>query len=206
MHMTTINYICVITINSIRVTTISYVCDYLSVTYVWPLSITYVWPLSVMYVTTVNYIRETTIYYLYVTTINCIRVTTVSYIVWPLSVTHTYDSISYICVTTINDVTKYTIMCDCYELHTCERYQLIDWRSLSWADSLRSHVILDEWPAFYSAFFKIIFYIHLSGVLKRWHGWYHTKLLPSRRKFCVHHTTILHITSCKATYVRCMRV
>ncbi len=32
------------------------------------------------------------------------------------------------------------------------------------------------------------------------------KLLPSRRKFCVHHTTMLHVTSCKATYVRCMCV
>ena len=24
--------------------------------------------------------------------------------------------------------------------------------------------------------------------------------------FCVHHTTMHHVTSCKATYVRCMRV
>ena len=30
------------------------------------------------------------------------------------------------------------------------------------------------------------------------------KLLQSRRKFCVHHTTLHHITSCKATYVRRM--
>ena len=30
------------------------------------------------------------------------------------------------------------------------------------------------------------------------------KLLPSRRKFCVHLTAMLHVTSCKATYVRCM--
>ena len=28
-------------------------------------------------------------------------------------------------------------------------------------------------------------------------------LLPSRRKFCVHYTTMHHVTSCKATYVRC---
>ena len=27
------------------------------------------------------------------------------------------------------------------------------------------------------------------------------KLQPSRRKFCVHHTTMHHVTSCKATYV-----
>ncbi len=48
--------------------------------------------------------------------------------------------------------------------------------------------------------------IHRSGVLKRWHGWCHMKLQPSRRKFCVHHTTMHHVTSCKATYVRCMQV
>ena len=42
--------------------------------------------------------------------------------------------------------------------------------------------------------------------LQRWHGWCHMKLQPSRRKFCVHHTTMHHVTSCKATYVRCMRV
>ena len=42
--------------------------------------------------------------------------------------------------------------------------------------------------------------------LQRWHGWCHMTLLPSRRKFCVHHTTMHHVTSCKATYVRCMRV
>ena len=42
--------------------------------------------------------------------------------------------------------------------------------------------------------------------LQRWHGWCHMKLQPSRRKSCVHHTTMHHVTSCKATYVRCMRV
>ena len=42
--------------------------------------------------------------------------------------------------------------------------------------------------------------------LQRWHGWCHMKLLPPRREFCVHHSTLHHITSCKATYVRCMRV
>ena len=36
------------------------------------------------------------------------------------------------------------------------------------------------------------------------HGWCHMKLLPSQHKFCVHHTTMHHVTSCKATYVRCM--
>ena len=34
-----------------------------------------------------------------------------------------------------------------------------------------------------------------------WHGWCHMKLQPSWHKSCVH-----HVTSCKATYVRCMRV
>ena len=42
--------------------------------------------------------------------------------------------------------------------------------------------------------------------LQHWHGWCHMKLQPSQRKFCVHHTTMHHVTSCKATYVRCMRV
>ena len=32
--------------------------------------------------------------------------------------------------------------------------------------------------------------------LQRWHGWCHMKLQPSRS--CVHHTTMLHVTSCKA--------
>ena len=79
---------------------------------------------------------------------------------------------------------------------------------LSWADSLRSPVVLHEWQAFHSAFcFCFLFLnIHRSGVLKRWHGWRHMKLQPSRRKLCVHHTTMHHVTSCKATYVRCMRV
>ena len=54
--------------------------------------------------------------------------------------------------------------------------------------------------------FFFFFYIHRSGVLKRWHGWCHMKLQPSRRKLCVHHTTMHHVSSCKATYVRCMRV
>ena len=42
--------------------------------------------------------------------------------------------------------------------------------------------------------------------LQRWHGWCHMKLQPSRRRFCVHHTTMHHVTSCKATYVRCLAV
>ena len=71
-------------------------------------------------------------------------------------------------------------------------------------DSLRSHVTLHEWLAFYSAFFWISTEV---VYLQRWHGWCQhnaMKLLPSRRRFCVHHTTMHHATSCKATYVRCM--
>ena len=41
-------------------------------------------------------------------------------------------------------------------------------------------VILHEWIAFYSAFLNI----YRSGVLQRWHGWCHMKLLPSRRVLC----------------------
>ena len=33
--------------------------------------------------------------------------------------------------------------------------------------------------------------------LRHWHGWCHMKLPPSRHKFCVHHTTMHHVTSCK---------
>ena len=57
----------------------------------------------------------------------------------------------------------------------------------SWADSLRLHVVLHDWLAFHSAFSFSFLNIHRSGVLKRWHGWCHMKLLLSQRKFCVHH-------------------
>ena len=46
------------------------------------------------------------------------------------------------------------------------------------ADSLRSHVILHEWIAFYSAFFWISTEV---VYLQRWHSRCHMKLLPSRR-------------------------
>ena len=93
-------------------------------------------------------------------------------------------------------------------LHVWQKYQIWWWLFLhstilcSWADSLRSHVILDEWLAFCSTFLNI----HLSGVLKHWYGWCHLKLLPSWHKFCVHHLNMHHVTSCKATYIRCMGV
>ena len=57
------------------------------------------------------------------------------------------------------------------------------------------------------SFLYRVFWISTEVVcLQRWHGWCHMKLQPSRRKFCVHDTTMHHVTSCKATYVRCMRV
>ena len=44
--------------------------------------------------------------------------------------------------------------------------------------------------------------------LQRWHGWCHTKLQLSWHKFCVHIQChfMLHVTSCKATYVRIRKV
>ena len=58
-----------------------------------------------------------------------------------------------------------------------------------------------------TSFFIAHFWISSEVVyLQRWHGWCHMKLLPFWRKFCVHHTTMHHVTSCKATYVRCMWV
>ena len=90
-------------------------------------------------------------------------------------------------------------------------FWLIDWwlllyrySTLFWTDSLCLHVVLHEWLAFHSFFF---FFMSTEVVyLQRWHGWCHMKLQLSWRKFCVHHTTMHHVTLCKATYVRCMRV
>ena len=60
-----------------------------------------------------------------------------------------------------------------------------------------------------TSFFIACFFRWISTevvYLQHWHGWCHMKLQPSWRKFCVHHTTMHHFTSCKVTYVRCMRV
>ena len=69
------------------------------------------------------------------------------------------------------------------------------------ADSLRSHVILQEWLAFYSAFLNI----HRRGVLTAL-AWLvpHETAAVLVQVLCTMH----HVTSCKATYVnvRCMRV
>ena len=73
-------------------------------------------------------------------------------------------------------------------------------RSLEQTHCARMWFDLHEWLAFYSAFC----WISTEMVyVQRWHGWCHIKLQPSRRKFCVHHTTMLHVTSCKATAVAC---
>ena len=66
----------------------------------------------------------------------------------------------------------------------------------SWADSLHSHVILHEWIAFYSAFLTI----HSSGVLTVL-AW----LVPHETAAIMAHS-VYHVTSCKAMYVRCIRI
>ena len=74
-------------------------------------------------------------------------------------------------------------------------------RSLEQTHCARRWFYMSDW------LFIARFWISTEVVyLQRWHGWCHMKLQPSRRKFCVHHTTMHHVTSCKATYVRCMRV
>ena len=65
------------------------------------------------------------------------------------------------------------------------------------ADSLRSHVILYEWLAFYSASLNIppkwcTCSAGMAGT---------TRIYCRLGAFCVHHTTMHHVASCKATYV-----
>ena len=71
-----------------------------------------------------------------------------------------------------------------------------------WADSLRMHVILHEWLAIYSAFLNI----HQSGVLYSAGMAGATWNCCGLSAFYVHHTTMHHAASCKATCVRCMHV
>ena len=70
------------------------------------------------------------------------------------------------------------------------------------ADSLRSQVILHEWIAFYSAFVEYPpkWWTYSAGMAGATWNCCHLGA------FCAHHTTMHHVTSCKATYVRCMRV
>ena len=72
----------------------------------------------------------------------------------------------------------------------------------SQADSLHWHVILHEWLVFYSVFLNI----HWSGVLNSADTAGATWNCCHRGAFCVYHTTMHHVTSCKATYVRCLAV
>ena len=58
--------------------------------------------------------------------------------------------------------------------------------------ALLSHAILNEWIAFYSAFW--IYTQSGYGAIWLLHGWCHVKLLPSRRTYCVHHTTMHQFT------------
>ena len=71
-----------------------------------------------------------------------------------------------------------------------------------WADSLCLHVILHEWIAFYCAFYEYPpkWCTYSTGMACATWNCCHLGA------FCVHHTTMHHVTSCKATYVRCMRV
>ena len=72
--------------------------------------------------------------------------------------------------------------------------------ALAWDSSVFAVVV-------FVSFWFVCFLISVKVVyLQRWRGWCHLKLLPSRRKFCVLRSTMHHVTSCKATYVRCMRV
>ena len=71
------------------------------------------------------------------------------------------------------------------------------------ADALRSHVILHEWLAFYSVFLNI----HRSGVLNNADMAGATWNCCLLGAFSVQHTTMHHVTSCKATYVHaCLAV
>ena len=62
-----------------------------------------------------------------------------------------------------------------------------------------SYVIMNECLSFHSAFKINKNKIHRSGVLDSaiWllHGWCQAKLLPSRRTFCVHRTTMRQLTA-----------
>ena len=73
----------------------------------------------------------------------------------------------------------------------------------SQADSLQLHVILHVWLAFYSTFLNI----HHSGVLNGTDMAGATWNCCCLGVFCVHHTTMHHVTSCKNTYVHaCLNV
>ena len=64
------------------------------------------------------------------------------------------------------------------------------------ADSLRSHMILHEWIAFYCAFLCFLRISTKVVYLQRWRGWYYHMNCCRLSAFCVHHTTMHHVTSC----------
>ena len=74
------------------------------------------------------------------------------------------------------------------------------------ADSLCSRVILHEWIAFYSAVLFFVLNIHRSGVLTALAWLEPHETVAVSGAFCVHHTIMHRVTSCKATCVGCMRV
>ena len=67
----------------------------------------------------------------------------------------------------------------------------------SWADSLCSHVILHEWLAFYSAFLEYSLKWCTYSAAMTGATWNCCLGL-----FCVHHATMHHVTSRKATYTK----
>ena len=87
---------------------------------------------------------------------------------------------------------KENVVVDCFYIALFSTLEQTHCAHVTW-----SHVILNEWLAFYSAF---LLNIHRSGVLQRWHGWCHVELLPSRRVLCTpYNYAPYHVTSCKYT-------
>ena len=86
----------------------------------------------------------------------------------------------------------------CWEnWHIDDRLYSAILRSLEQTHCSRMWFYMSDW--LYSAFFE--YPPRWCQYLQRWHGWCHMKLQPSRRKSCVHHTAMHHVTSCKATYL-----
>ena len=88
------------------------------------------------------------------------------------------------------------------EIHVCVRACVRDWLMIAYialfsALLSRLTALACDSTRVTSFFFSAFFWISTEVVyLQRWHGWCHMKLQPSRRNFCVHHTTNLRISSC----------
>ena len=81
------------------------------------------------------------------------------------------------------------------------------WLFLSLFSALEYTHCARMWLYMSESLFIVRFWISTKVVyLQHWHGWCHMKLLPSQHRFCVHHTTMHHVTSCKATCIWCMCV